>query len=160
MKNYLNLITLGLLLLSPKVFAQNASLSLSGTNHDITLPVEITANNLSINQSSNSAIFEGTAYVGQGSLRLSADKIVVSYNQDSGKVTSIEATGKVVFTNGEDVAEAESAIYKINSGLLSMSGNVLLVQGKSIISGNYLDMNILKNIANLSGNVKTTLAPN
>ena len=160
MKNYLNLITLGLLLLSPKVFAQNASLSLSGANHDITLPVEITANNLSINQSSNSAIFEGTAYVGQGSLRLSADKIVVSYNQDSGKVTSIEATGKVVFTNGEDVAEAESAIYKINSGLLSMSGNVLLVQGKSIISGNYLDMNILKNIANLSGNVKTTLAPN
>jgi lipopolysaccharide export system protein LptA len=41
-----------------------------------------------------------------------------------------------------------------------MSGNVFLVQGKSTISGNYLDMDILKNIANLSGNVKTTLAPN
>ena len=160
MKIYLKLFTLGLFLLSPKVFAQNASLSLSGANHDINLPVEITANNLSINQSSNSAIFEGTAYVGQGSLRLSADKIVVRYNQDTGKVTSVEATGKVVFTNGEDIAEAESAIYKIDSGLLSMSGNVLLVQGKSTISGNYLDMDILKNIANLSGNVKTTLAPN
>jgi len=146
--------------LSPKVFAQNASLSLSGANHDINLPVEITANNLSINQSSNSAIFEGTAYVGQGSLRLSADKIVVNYNQDTGKVTSVEATGKVIFTNGEDIAEAETAIYKIDSGLLSMSGNVLLVQGKSTISGNYLDMDILKNIATLSGNVKTTLAPN
>ena len=160
MKIYLKLSTLGLLLLSPKVFAQNASLSLSGANHDINLPVEITANNLSINQSSNSAIFEGTAYVGQGSLRLSADKIVVNYNQDTGKVTSVEATGKVIFTNGEDIAEAETAIYKIDSGLLSMSGNVLLVQGKSTISGNYLDMDILKNIATLSGNVKTTLAPN
>ena len=160
MKIYLKLFTLGLLLLSTKVFAQNASLSLSGANHDINLPVEITANNLSINQSSNSAIFEGTAYVGQGSLRLSADKIVVNYNQDTGKVTSVEATGKVIFTNGEDIAEAESAIYKIDSGLLSMSGNVLLVQGKSTISGNYLDMDILKNIANLSGNVKTTLNPN
>ncbi|MDC1292136.1 hypothetical protein N8Y37_01280 [Amylibacter sp.] len=160
MKIYLKLFILGLLLLSPKVFAQNASLSLSGANHDINLPVEITANNLSINQSSNSAIFEGTAYVGQGSLRLSADKIVVNYNQDTGKVTSVEATGKVIFTNGEDIAEAESAIYKIDSGLLSMSGNVLLVQGKSTISGNYLDMDILKNIATLSGNVKTTLAPN
>ena len=52
MKIYLKLFTLGLLLLSPKVFAQNASLSLSGANHDINLPVEITANNLSINQSS------------------------------------------------------------------------------------------------------------
>ena len=41
-----------------------------------------------------------------------------------------------------------------------MSGNVLLVQGKSTISGNYLNMNILENIASFTGNVKTTLAPN
>ena len=41
MKIYLKLFTLGLLLLSPKVFAQNASLSLSGANHDINLPVQI-----------------------------------------------------------------------------------------------------------------------
>ena len=160
MKNYLLIFALGLIVLTSKVFAQSASLSLSGESHDINLPVEITANSLSINQSSNSAIFEGTAYVGQGSLRLSADKIVVSYDQETGKVTSIEATGKVIFTNGEDVAEAESAIYKIDTGLLKMSGNVLLVQGKSTISGNYLDMNILENIASLTGNVKTTLAPN
>ena len=70
------------------------------------------------------------------------------------------AAVEVIFTNGEDVAEAESAIYKIDTGLLKMSGNVLLVQGKSTISGNYLDMNILENIASLTGNVKTTLAPN
>ena len=80
MKNYLLIFALGLMVLTPKVFAQSASLSLSGESHDINLPVEITANSLSINQSSNSAIFEGTAYVGQGSLRLSADKIVVSYD--------------------------------------------------------------------------------
>lgn len=160
MKIYFKLIILGLLILSTKAFAQNASLSLSGASHDINLPVEITANSLSINQSSNSATFEGTAYVGQGSLRLSADKIVVSYNQDTGKVTSIEATGKVVFTNGEDIAEAENAVYKIDNGILKMTGSVLLIQGKTTISGNYLDMDILRNIANLSGNVKTTLAPN
>jgi lipopolysaccharide export system protein LptA len=57
MKNYLLIFALGLMVLTPKVFAQNASLSLSGESHDINLPVEITANSLSINQSSNSAIF-------------------------------------------------------------------------------------------------------
>ena len=160
MNNYLSIFALGLMILTSKVFAQSASLSLNGESHDINLPVEITANSLSINQTSNSAIFEGTAYVGQGSLRLSADKIVVSYDQETGKVTSIEAAGKVIFTNGEDVAEAESAIYKIDTGLLKMSGNVLLIQGKSTISGNYLNMNILENIASLTGNVKTILAPN
>ena len=78
MNNYLSIFALGLMILTSKVFAQSASLSLNGESHDINLPVEITANSLSINQTSNSAIFEGTAYVGQGSLRLSADKIVVS----------------------------------------------------------------------------------
>ena len=68
--------------------------------------------------------------------------------------------GNVFFTNGEDIATSENAVYEIDSGLLKMSRNVLLIQGKSTISGNYLNMNVLENIAYLSGNVKTTLTPN
>jgi|TARA_B110000977_G_C11044025_1_gene479895 lipopolysaccharide export system protein LptA len=160
MKIYFKLFTLIILLLSPKVFAQNATLSLNSKNHDVSLPVEITANSLLINQASNTAIFEGNARVGQGLLRLAADKIIVIYNQGAEKVDSIKAMGNVLFTNGEDIAKSENAVYEINSGLLKMSGKVHLIQGKNMISGNYLDMNILKNIANLSGNVKTILAPN
>ena len=36
----------------------------------------------------------------------------------------------------------------------------MLIQGKSTISGDALEMNILENTANFSGNVKTTLATN
>ena len=160
MKIYFKLFTLVILLLGPKAFAQSATLSLNSKNHDVSLPVEITANNLSMNQASNTAIFEGNARVGQGLLRLAADKIVVIYSQNAKKVDSLEANGNVLFTNGEDIAKSENAVYKIDSGLLKMSGNVYLIQGKNTISGNYLDMNILENIANLSGNVKTILAPN
>jgi len=160
MKTYFKLFALAILLLGSKVFAQNTTLSLNNKNHNVNLPVEITADNLSINQSSNTATFEGTAYIGQGSLRLSADKVIVKYNENAGSVSSIEAIGNVFFTNGEDIATSENAVYEIDSGLLKMSRNVLLIQGKSTISGNYLNMNVLENIAYLSGNVKTTLTPN
>ena len=160
MKIYSKICLLSALLISSNLSAQTTSLSLGGINHDIDLPIEMTANNLSIIQSSNSAIFEGSAYVAQGSLRLSADKIEVIYDQETNEVTTIEATGNVLFTNGEDIAEAKNAIYKTNDGLLGMTGDVMLIQGKSTISGDALEMNILENTANFSGNVKTTLAPN
>jgi len=160
MKIYSKICLLSALLISSNLSAQTTSLSLGGINHDIDLPIEMTANNLSIIQSSNSAIFEGSAYVAQGSLRLSADKIEVIYDQETNEVTTIEATGNVLFTNGEDIAEAKNAIYKTNDGLLEMTGDVMLIQGKSTISGDALEMNILENTANFSGNVKTTLATN
>jgi lipopolysaccharide export system protein LptA len=93
-------------------------------------------------------------------IRLNADKIEVIYNQETSEVSIIKATGNVLFTNGEDIAEAKSAIYKTDNGLLKMTGNILLIQGKNTISGDSLEMNILNNTANLTGNVRTTLTPN
>lgn len=159
MKIYLKLFACTLTLIGSEVFAQNTTLSIVGPEHNINLPVEVTADSLSINQSSNTAIFEGSAYVGQGLLRFSADKITVNYDKTGEEIASIDAIGNVVFTNGIDVAEAETASYDVNSGLLYMSGNVLLIQGQSTISGDELDLNILKNVAKLTGNVKTILAP-
>ena len=159
MKLYLKLLTFLFTLVGTEVFSQSSSLSLAGASHNINLPIEVTADSLSINQSSNTAIFEGSAYVGQGLLRLSADKITVNYSKTDGEIASIEAVGNVIFTNGVDIAEAENAFYTINSGLLYMNGNVLLVQGRSTISGDKLNLNILTNVANLTGNVKTVLAP-
>lgn len=139
--------------------AQVAGLKLSGANHDTSLPVEVTADSLSVDQSSNTATFEGAARVGQGALRLGADKITVKYDQTGGEIVSVQAIGNVVFTNGVDMAEAGNAIYSVSSGLLSMSGDVLLVQGNSAISGDKLDLNVLANSAKVTGNVKTVLVP-
>jgi lipopolysaccharide export system protein LptA len=159
MKFGLKSITLILVCAGMTALAQTSGLSLGGGNHDTSLPVEVTADSLSVDQASNAATFEGTARVGQGSLRLGADKIVVNYDQVGGQIVSVQATGNVVFTNGVDMAEAGTAIYRVSSGLLSMSGNVLLVQGTSAISGDQLDLNILANSAKVTGNVKTVLAP-
>jgi len=139
--------------------AQSGGISLGGGKHDTSLPVEITADTLSVDQSSNSASFSGNAKVGQGELRLGADQISVRYDQTGGQISSVTAKGNVVFTNGIDMAEAAQAVYDVASGGLIMTGNVLLVQGATAISGDRMDLNILANTAKVTGNVKTVLTP-
>jgi lipopolysaccharide export system protein LptA len=153
------IVVLALIGFAAPMFAQSAGITLTGGKHDTTLPVEVTADSLALDQSSGSATFEGTARVGQGSLRLGADKIVVNYDQNGSAIASVQATGNVVFTNGVDMAEAGSASYIVSSGMLIMKGNVLLVQGATAISGDRMDLNILANTAKVSGSVKTVLTP-
>jgi len=89
------LLSTALILSGGAISAQGASFTLAGGAHDTTLPVEVTADSLSIDQSSNSATFDGTARVGQGTLRLGADQIVVSYNQEGSAISSVQATGAI-----------------------------------------------------------------
>ena len=140
-------------------WAQSTVLSLSGETHDRTLPVDIQADALSVNQDAQIAVFTGNAVVKQGGLVLSADEISVNYSEDGSEIETVNAKGNVAFSNSTETAESEAAQYQVASGDLTMSGNVVLVQGPSRISGNQLDMNIVTNIAQMSGNVRTRLVP-
>jgi lipopolysaccharide export system protein LptA len=160
MKQSLIIIATALMCFGTVAISQTSGIILNGSEHDTTLPVEITADSLSVDQSSNTANFSGNARVGQGSLRLGADQITVNYDQAGGQIASVQATGSVVFTNGVDMAEAANAVYNVAGGGLVMTGNVLLVQGATAISGDRLDLNILANTAKVTGNVKTVLTPN
>jgi lipopolysaccharide export system protein LptA len=159
MKQSLKIIAVIATCLGAAAGAQSSGITLGGGKHDATLPVEITADTLSVDQSSNSASFAGNARVGQGQLRLGADKITVLYDQTGGKIASVTATGNVVFTNGVDMAEARNAVYNVTAGGLIMKGNVLLVQGNTAISGDEMVFNVLANTAKVTGNVKTVLNP-
>ncbi len=48
--------------------------------HDATQPVEITSDRLELDQAAGSAVFTGTVKVGQGTLRLAADRVEVFYD--------------------------------------------------------------------------------
>jgi len=140
-------------------FAQTTGLSLTGEAHDRSLPVDIQSDELTVNQDDQTAVFSGNAKVVQGGLTLSADKISISYSEDGAEIETVTANGNVMFSNSAETATAEQAIYTVQSGELTMQGGVLLIQGPSQISGNTLSMNILTNIAEMSGNVRTKLVP-
>ena len=60
--------------------AQGATVPFGGMKHDATQPVEITSDRLELDQAAGSAVFTGTVKVGQGTLRLAADRVEVYYD--------------------------------------------------------------------------------
>ena len=147
-----------LLTLGPAIVAaQGASVAFGTFKADPTLPVEVTADNLDVNQATGQAVFLGTVLVAQGEMRLSANQVLVIYNADASGIERLEATGDVVLVNGPDAAESDLAIYTIDSGVVVMTGNVLLTQGNNVLTSDRMTVNLITGTANMAGRVKTIL---
>ena len=147
------LVCIAVLVTAP-AFAQT-NINLGAVNADPNAPVEITADNLSIDQASGSAVFQGNVVLGQGGLRLSAGRVEVIYNDASGDISRLSATGGVTFVTETEAAEATSAEYNLDAGTLVMSGNVLLTQGASAISSDTMRINLSTGAAQMEGRVRT-----
>ncbi len=139
--------------------AQGTEIAFGGLKHDPTLPVEVTSDQLKINQADGSAVFTGNVVIGQGSMRLSADSVKVEYTQNGNKrrISKMHATGNVVLVNGSEAAEAQQAVYSIDNGNIVMTGDVILTQGQSVLSANKMTVDLNSGKAVLEGRVKTIL---
>ena len=90
------------------------TVAFGGMKADTSAPVELAADNLTVNQTTGKAEFTGNVLIGQGQMKLSADKVVVQYVQGSTqKIDSLDATGNVTLVSGPDAAEAKQAIYDV-----------------------------------------------
>lgn len=151
-------VTLALALVPAMGLAQGTQITFGGLKHDTTQPVEMTSDTLSINQADGSAVFTGNVVIGQGTMRLSAGRVVVEYTSGPTKqISKLHATGGVVLVNGAEAAEASQAIYSIANGNIVMTGNVILTQGQSALSSNRMVVNLKTGEATLEGRVKTIL---
>ena len=131
------------------------SINLGAVSADPNAPVEITADTLSVNQNTGSAVFNGNVVLGQGGLRLSAGRVQVFYNDASGDISRLSAAGGVTFVTETEAAEAAAAEYNLDAGTLVLSGDVLLTQGASAISANRMTINLSTGAAQMDGNVRT-----
>ncbi|MDX2483552.1 MAG: LptA/OstA family protein [Pseudodonghicola sp.] len=139
--------------------AQGTTVAFGATPADPSQPVEVTAENLDVNQADGSAEFAGDVLVIQGEMRMTADRVFVAYDRDASRIARLEASGGVLLVNGPDAAESESAVYSIDSGVIVMTGNVLLTQGPSVLSSNRMTVNLTTGTAQMAGRVKTILNP-
>ena len=143
-------------------FAQETEAAFGGFKHDSTQPVEVSADSLQIEQTTGVAVFSGSVLVGQGSLRLQADSVEVTYARDGGSNGAIErvkAVGNVTMTNGGEAAEAQTATYDLKSGNVLMEGDVLLTQGENALSGQKLRIDLDTGVAQMEGRVQTVFQP-
>ena len=153
-------VVFGLLLAAPaSVGAQTANVSFGGLKADTTLPVEVTAENLEVNQTDGTATFVGDVLVKQGEMRLSAGKIRVIYDATGKEIDRLVASGQVLIVNATDAAEAAEAVYTIASGEVVMQGNVLMTRGQTAIKGEKLVINLKTGTGRMEGGVTTTFTP-
>jgi lipopolysaccharide export system protein LptA len=147
------------LLLSMPATAQQAQVAFGGLRQDTSLPVEIEADSLTVNNADGSAEFSGNVLVGQGDMRMTAGTIRVEYGADGKSINRLIASGGVTLANQSEAAEAQEAIYTIASGEVIMTGDVLLTQGQTALSGQKLVIDLKAGTGRMEGRVQTTFIP-
>jgi lipopolysaccharide export system protein LptA len=136
-----------------------------GFKHDSTAQIEIVADALEVRQAENLAIFTGEVVAAQGTMRLTADKLVVTYasteaNADTGQIQHMRADGNVFLSNGGETGQGAWAEYDVANGIIRMGGDVVLTQGDNAISGESLVIDLNAGTGRIEGGrVKSVFTP-
>ncbi len=140
-------------------FAQGTNVAFGTVNQDPSQPIEVSADNLSVNQTDGTAIYTGNVVIGQGEMRLAAPRVLVVYSEDAGQIDRLEATGGVTLVSGQEAAEAERADYNLADNVIIMAGNVLLTQGGNALSSDRMVVNLDDGTARMDGRVRSVIQP-
>lgn len=136
------------------------TITFGGMKADTSLPVEVAADHLTVNQTDGSALFTGNVVIGQGEMRLAADRVTVDYaDSDRTRIRSLHAEGNVTLVSGPDAAEAREGDYDVESGNITLSGDVLLTQGQNVLRGDRAVFNMASGEARVDGRVRSVLQP-
>lgn len=151
-------IALMLAVLAMPAAAQN--MTFGGMRADTSAPVEVAADNLSVNQTDGTAVFTGNVVIGQGEMRLSAAEVHVDYAEGGqNRIRALRASGNVTLVSGPDAAEAQEAVYDVEAGEVTLIGDVVLSQGANVLSGDRLVVDLATGAAQVQGRVRSILQP-
>lgn len=145
--------------LAPPVRAQQAGVALGALHQDTSLPVEVDSDMLSVNNADGTAVFSGNVRVRQGELSLTAAEVRVEYGRDGKAIAALHGTGGVTFVTPSDAAEAQEADYAVASGVIVLTGDVVLTQGTSTLAGRKLTIDLVAGTGVMEGRVTTTFVP-
>ena len=123
--------------------------------HNTEQPIEITSDLLEVEQEKQVAIFIGNVDAIQGDMKLNSDRLEVFYNvedsegegqaADDGQtesIRSLRAEGNVVVKSPSETAKGDWADYDVTARILTLHDNVVLNQGRNVLCGSQLDMNL------------------
>lgn len=136
-----------------------------GFKHDNTQPIEITSDSLEVRQGEQIAIFTGEVVAGQGTLRLTAERVEVFYDQDreggeTGAIRRMRAEGDVLLSNGAETARGAWGEYDVDAGTMRMGGDVVLTQGENAINGETLFIDLEAGTGRVEGGrVRSVFTP-
>jgi lipopolysaccharide export system protein LptA len=74
---------------------------------------------------------------------------------ENNSIRMIEAFGKVVITSPAESAQGNEGVYDVEGGTMQLTGDVVLTRGENVIRGNRLDMNLETGLSTVSGGRKS-----
>ena len=119
-------------------------------------PIDITADSSEVIQSQCQSTWSGAVEALQGRTRLRADSVrmySLKKGDTCGASDRMEATGQVYFVTPERTVRADAAVYSFGGESITLSGNVIVVQGKSVVRGDRLVINTRTGQAQMSSSV-------
>lgn len=145
--------------LSPVAAVAQTAIDLTGLKQDTSLPVQVEADTLAVDQATGEATFTGNVKVVQGEMTITAGVARVEYTPDGKGIDKVFFSGRVLFASPTDAAEAQEAVYTIATGEVVLTGDVLLTQGATTISGGRLVYNLDAGTGAMDGRVQTVFTP-
>jgi lipopolysaccharide export system protein LptA len=135
-----SLAILACLALAAPGFAQVSALK----GLDTSAPIDVDAARIEIQDAANQAVFSGDVVIRQGQLTLYADSVKVLYTRKSGdpEMQRLDARGNVRLVSPTERATANTGIYDVDGRIITMTGNVVLDRGGSVLKGERLVLNL------------------
>ena len=143
--------------------------ALQGFSQNRDEPVHIDAATLEVRDKDKVATFSGNVHVKQGDTDMRCKSLVVFYEQDepkgapakSGKpmqqaepgpggnqkIKKLEARGGVIVTQKEQTATGDLGIFDMPSNTVTLTGNVVMTQGKNVLRGDKLIVDLVNGVS-------------
>jgi lipopolysaccharide export system protein LptA len=145
--------------------------ALQGFSQNRDQPVHIEATTLEVRDKQKEATFSGNVHVMQGDTNLRCQSLVVFYEGgpgDAGKapatkgpamtaakpgpggeqrIKRLEARGGVVVTQKRETATGNIGIFDMKTNTVTLSGNVVMTQGKNVLRGDRLVVDLTSGVS-------------
>lgn len=125
-------------------------------------PVDVTADQLEVQQGQCMANWTGNAEALQETSRLRADSLKIfnqpmakaAGGQSCGPMQRMEADGQVYYVTPTQVVKADHAVYTSADTTIVMTGDVVAAQGKNVTAGTRLIINTTTGVATMATDVR------
>ena len=144
---------ISLIALGGPVAAQEGVSALKG--HNSRAPIQVDADRAEAQDRADRAIFAGNVVVTQDSLTLRTARLTIAYQSAGGiDINRIDASGGVTVTSPSETARGNFATYDLDSGLITMVGDVRLERSGSSLSGGRLVIDLNTGRATMDGGLR------
>jgi lipopolysaccharide export system protein LptA len=120
--------------------------------------VNISADEMEVLDTEHQTVFRGNVVAAQSDQQIQADQMTVTnvdVKQDDGTTKStpdlLDSRGHVVITSKGQIITGDASLYRVRANTLTVTGNVTLTQGKNVIKGQKLDLDIKTNHMQMTG---------